>query len=355
MSTICFIISNISNCGGTERVTCLIANKLNEKGHNILILSLCGDSSSYYKLNENIKLFSIMKNQDSGKRNFFKIIRNIRNIVIENKIKNVVVVDSILSIYSVPALVFSKVNHICWEHFNFKNNLGLKYRDYGRILAAYCCDYIVTLTERDRYLWLSGLKKIDAKIIPISNPTTFENIIHEPLLSNKVIIAVGRLTAIKGFDMLITAWSKVCNQNKNWKLKIVGDGEQAKSLRELAESLGVIRSIDFVNATKEIDKFYKEASFYCLSSRFEGLPMVLLEAQAYGLPIISFDCETGPSEIVEKDYLVETNNVELLAEKMNYCMNMDNSEYGKVSRKLKSNSANYTIDKIIEKWLAIIK
>lgn len=355
MSSICFLIGNIGNCGGTERVTNIIANELVNKNNDVYILNIYGGDSSYYDYDKKIKITKILNDDHIGKKNILKVIFSIRSFVIKNNIKNLVIVDSILSIYSIPALMFLKVNHICWEHFNFKNLFGLKLRYYARKFAAISCDYVITLTERDNFLWNNSLKKINANIITISNPSTFENINNEPSIENKIVISIGRLTEIKGFDMLIKAWAQIYSKNKEWKLKIIGNGDSLNSLKQLAESLGVSSSIYFVGATNNISSYYEQASFYCLSSRSEGLPMVLLEAQSYGLPIISFNCETGPSDIVDKDFLVEAENIDELAKKIDYGMNMEKSDYKKISNNLKINSVNYNINSVVEKWLVIIK
>ena len=86
-----------------------------------------------------------------------------------------------------------------------------------------------------------------------------------------------------------------------WKIIIVGTGEDEVSLKEMAVNYGVSDSIIFAGQQKNMDPFYRQASFFCMSSRFEGLPMVLLEAISYGLPIVSYDCDTGPSEIIQND------------------------------------------------------
>ncbi len=163
-------------------------------------------------------------------------------------------------------------------------------------------------------------------MLSIANPVPYENIENIPSLEYKTILTVGRLTHVKGFDLLITAWSKIARQVPGWKVVIVGSGEDELMLKQMAKDLHVEDSIVFAGQQKNMDTFYRQASFFCMSSRFEGLPMVLLEAQSYGLPIVAFDCDTGPAEFVlnnQNGYLCENGNIESFAEGMLNLINLN--------------------------------
>ncbi|MCU4435051.1 glycosyltransferase family 4 protein [Acinetobacter bereziniae] len=358
MKRICFLIGNIDHSGGTERVTTLIANALsNYKNCQIHILSLHGGGLPFFEQDKKMINHHLFDFKVSMKKNFLQAIRKIRSYIIYNKIDTLIVVDSISCIFTVPACIGLKVNHICWEHFNFNVNLGIKYRDIGRKWAAKYCDYVVTLTKRDKELWEQGLKKIKAKIIPIPNPTPYENMQNTPSLEFKTILSLGRLTHQKGFDFLIDAWAQVCKHNNDWTLRIVGSGEDEKALKDQAQYLGIADRIEFLPATKDVGEYYKTSSFYCMSSRFEGLPMVLLEAQSFSLPLISFNCNTGPSDIIENGkngYLVESENVEELADRLLYVTKMDLDKYQKMVNLSKLNSYKFYLDNILNHWIDII-
>ena len=357
MKKICFLIGNIDHSGGTERVTSLIANDLSKKGYKIHILSLFGDDNPFFELDENIRMYSFYSKRISFKKNFLQTIWKIRNFSTEHQLDTLIVVDSISCVFTVPALFGLKIKHICWEHFNFNVDLGVSFRRLGRRLAAKYCDYIVTLTNRDKELWMHGLSNIKAEIVPISNPTPYENTEHLPNLESKIILAIGRLTHQKGFDFLIDAWAKVCKINSDWTLRIIGDGEDEKKLKQQAKDLGIYNRIEFIPAKKNINKYYKTASFYCMTSRFEGLPMVLLEAQAFGLPIVAFDCDTGPSEIITNNingYLCDQNNCEDLSFALDNMMNMSEEKFQNMCLNAKLNSDSFKLDKIIKKWINII-
>ncbi|MFL0427315.1 glycosyltransferase family 4 protein [Moraxella sp. 179-F 1C4 NHS] len=358
MKKICFLIGNLNHSGGTERVTTLIANALAQKDFQVSILSLADGKQPFFELAPSIKTYSLYTKKISFKKNFFGAIWRIRKFVTEHQIDTLVVVDSLSCIFTVPALFGLKVKHICWEHFNFKVNLGVKYRDIGRRWAAKYCDYVVTLTKRDKELWEQGIKNIKAKIIPIANPSPFEVQENMPSLDYKTILCVGRLTHQKGFDLLITAWTKVAEQRPDWKIIIVGSGEDELMLQQMVKDLHVEDSIVFAGQQKNMDTFYRQASFFCLSSRFEGFGMVLLEAQSYGLPIVAFDCEIGPAEIIDHNIsglLVEPENINGLTNSLLELINLSNIQYEKMSSNAVENSVRYSVNPIVKQWLSIIK
>lgn len=357
MKNICFLIGDINQSGGTERVTSVIANKISDAGHQVNILSLSGGLKPFFELNHSIQIDQLFPQKISMKKNYLSAIFKIRQYLKKHQIDTLVVVDSISCVFTVPAVWGLKLKHICWEHFNFNVDLGVSYRGMGRRLAAKHCDHVVTLTQRDQALWLNGLQQVNAKIQAIANPTPFENIIHHPDLKFKTVLALGRFTEQKGFDLLIEAWSMVCENNSEWCLNLIGGGEDADKLKHQAQELGISNRIKFIESTPDVVSYYQSCSFYCMSSRFEGLPMVLLEAQAFGLPIVSFDCDTGPAEIIhheELGFLVEPLNTRELADTMLSMMAMDEVKYNDMVAAIKLNSQKFYSHNIALKWLDIV-
>lgn len=358
MKNVCFLIANLNNSGGTERVTTLIANKLSEDNRfQVSILSLSEGKNPFFHLDSNINLYSLYEVRPSFKKQFFSTILKMRNFVKNHHIDILVDVDSILCVFTVPALIGLDVKHICWEHFTFKTNLGVKQRDLGRKLAAKYCDYVVTLTNRDKEFWEEGLSKINAKIVAIPNPTPYENVINLPSLDNKVVLAVGRLTHSKGFDLLLQAWKQVMLVKEDWKLQIVGNGEDESKLKTLADQLSITDSVEFIPATQNIADYYAKASFFCLSSRFEGFGMVILEAMSFGLPVVSFNCEVGPDELInhhQNGLLAEPLNIADMSDCILEMINVPDESYKKYVLNSKIYSTKYFIGNIVDKWIEII-
>ncbi|WP_440826794.1 glycosyltransferase family 4 protein [Psychrobacter cryohalolentis] len=357
MKKICFLIGNLNNSGGTERVTSLIANELCKKGYMVSILSLVNGAEPFFELNPEVKIYGIYSKHVSFKKNFINVIWKIRKFLKYNKVDTLIVVDSISCMFTVPALMGLKINHLCWEHFNFNVDLGVFFRRLGRRLAARHCNYVVTLTEKDKAFWEDNLTVINSKIVPIVNPSPYGVITHNPSLDLKVVLGMGRLTYQKGFDMLIDAWAEVCLSNFDWKLRIVGSGEDELKLKKQAKELGILERIDFVPVTNDVEKYYSTSSFYCLSSRFEGFGMVMIEAQAFGLPVVAFDCDAGPSDIIEhgkNGYLVEKDNPKLLAHYINLVIEKTDKQYDVMVSDSKCKNDKFILSNVINEWIKII-
>lgn len=357
MKKICFLVGSLNNSGGTERVSTLIANGLIKNNHNITILSLSNSDNPFFDLNPNIKVNSLYQGSLSFKKRFISIVWRIRQFVKLNNFDTLIVVDSLLCMFTIPALHSLDTKHICWENFSFNDNNGAHLRDLARRLSAKYCDLIVTLTQRDREVWCTSLKTINANIVSIPNPSPFSNMQHEPNLSFKTLLAVGRLTRVKGFDLLIKSWAQVCQMNKDWILRIVGSGEDEKELKQLAKTLNIIDRISFVPATKDVEMHYRTSSFYCLSSRYEGFGMVIVESQSFGLPVISFDCDVGPREIINHKidgWLIPPGNIKSMTDMILEAINLSDNEYEYFVENSFINSELFTVDSIVREWEKII-
>ena len=354
MLNICFLSGDMSRTGGTERVLSIIANELSKQKNkfNIYILSITNENNtSYFRLEKEIKNNRILKSKDVNfKKQYFQIVKGIRHYIKENNIDILIDVEVIASLFSIPATRFTKTKLISWEHFNFYEDNGSHLRIYARKLAARFSNCIITLTEHDKQNYLNNLD-IKGKVEYIYNPIEEVDDI-ECNIKSKQIISVGRLTYQKGFDMLCDVAKVVLKDNKGWKWLILGDGEDKDKLRSKIKEYGLENKLILKGNVSNVEEYYKNSSLYVMTSRFEGLPMTLLEAKTYKLPIVSFNCLTGPSEIVKNNingYLINPENVEAMSNKLNMLMNDEN--------KLKefSNNAQIDIEKfklkpIIEKW-----
>lgn len=117
-------------------------------------------------------------------------------------------------------------------------------------------------------------------------------------LENRVVIAAGRLTRQKGFDLLIDAYASVARKHPDWELRIYGSGILRNDLAKQIADKNLTEHVKLMGQTKKLHKAMADASIYVLSSRFEGFPMVLLEAMTHGLPVVAYDCHTGPADIL---------------------------------------------------------
>jgi len=329
------VISSVNSSGGTERVGCILANSLSEVGYEVILASISYGDKPFFPINKEIKLVSLMSFSDH------------RLLRIPNK--------TLCSQFTIPATIGLPVKHICWEHLNFNHDLGVRSRRVARQLAARYCDAVVTLTERDRQYWLDGTHH-KSQILAIENACPFPPQNYIKRENTKTVLAVGRLIQVKGFDMLLEAWVQVSDFMPDWELVIVGEGKERDKLTKFIEENELTEKVNLVGKTSDVSKYYKEAEIFCLSSRFEGFPMVLLESLAFGLPIVSFDCDTGPAEILEGtgSILVPKNNIDELASALIELMN------SKEDRKIiglqgKEKSKKYQPKEIIGQWIELLE
>ncbi|MEV1023728.1 glycosyltransferase family 4 protein [Streptomyces sp. NPDC050264] len=154
---------------------------------------------------------------------------------------------------------------------------------------------VAVLTERDRGEY--------ARLLPGTRVVRIPNAVHSldqtfADHSSKIAVAAGRLFPQKGFDLLIPAWAKLVETYPDWQLRIYGSGEKKAQLRALIEEHHLYNHVLLMGHTDRLDDELAKSSLYVLSSRFEGLPMVMIEAMSHALPVVSFDCPTGPSDVL---------------------------------------------------------
>ncbi len=182
---------------------------------------------------------------------------------------------------------------------------------WGKKIKEY--DAFVALTERDLIEWN---KPINGIAIPNMIPSKQLNDNPGLKLTQKTVMAAGRLTYQKGFDMLIDAWIKIHQNYPDWKLIIYGDGDLRDVLQQKIDRNNLSNNIKLFGNVLSLSNYFDKADFFVLSSRYEGLPMVILEAMANRLPCIAFDCQCGPSDIITNKVdgiLVEAGNVDQLS------------------------------------------
>jgi len=211
-------------------------------------------------------------------------------------------------------------------------------------------DQFIVLTQEDKENW----KKVK-RISVIPNPLPFYPEAFSQC-TQKNVIAVGRFSHEKGFDLLAQAWEIVCRKHKDWQLQLYGEGNKT-SLHELISQLNITDSFQINGATPDIIDKYRESSIFVLSSRYEGFGMVVAEAMACGVPPVSFVCPCGPGDIIrdgEDGILVENGNVEQLAEKI--CYLIENEDIRKeMGRKACINVRRFEVEQIMSQWIKLFE
>ncbi|WP_337920350.1 glycosyltransferase family 4 protein [Vibrio cholerae] len=358
MKNICFFIGNLNLAGGTERVASVIASELQRSGYNIHMLSLQSGDKPFFELAEGIKVSQLFTTAGRGAIRLPISAIKLRRYLKVHQIDILINVESMLALYVLPSIIGLNVRHVCWEHFNYNVNLGKYSRSLARKLAARYADDVVTLTERDKQLWITNIN-CKANVIAIPNPVTI--VLPEQInpIKEKLFLAVGRLTYQKGFDLLLQAWAQVVPLHPDWSLRIVGDGEDKAMLEQLCHDLNITSSTEFAGKTSNVAAHYQQAAFFVLSSRFEGFGLVLVEAQAFGIPVVTFDCDIGPAEIIqhgETGWLCTPNDIQLLSQAIQNAIliKQDTETYQKLSHNSVQNAQRFAVSKITEQWVELL-
>jgi len=228
-----------------------------------------------------------------------------------------------------------------WEFLGAIRTLQLKKATKG-------LDRLVVLTKADQEQW----EQTHQNIIQIPNPNPLVNTQSSTLI-NKRVISVGKLDAQKGYDILVEAWKLVAVKHPDWVLTIFGEGPWESMLGNRIKELDLVDQIKLHRNITDVVSQYLNSSIYVMSSRYEGLPMVLIEAMSCGLPIVSFDCEFGPRELIidgESGLLVPPDNLEQLAEKICILIEDENLRK-KMGVKALEGVSKYAKEPIMHKWI----
>lgn len=354
---IVFFIQDFSRGHGSERVTALISSYLAEYGYEVAIISVCGTNKSFYEISKKVQLYTLMdKAEVDNKKELIHVIREYKKALLNIRPQIVIDVFAAMSVYTNAVKKKLGIHNITWEHYNFYNNLGT-YK-VSRWLAIHKSDLLITLTNTDLQTYKKHYPQLNIKFI--YNPSPFENEILDMKKKERIVIAVGRLTAIKGYSHLIDVWSIVEPQAPDWKLMIVGEGEERQKLEEKIKRFK-LRNIVLPGQTKCIQDIYKKASILVATSDMEGLPMNMIEAQSFGIPIVSYDFYTGPRDIINNGidgYIVNSGNQSekdiLMAKKILELINNDELRDGMMIRAMES-SKRFKMQRIGREWISIIE
>lgn len=360
MKKIHFLVENITVKRGSERIACLLMNELAQK-YKVYCVSLRGKGEKIaYSLDSEIKLYFLSSSQKRMRYSYFLWIFKYLFYGLKNKPKviiNVGFFPSLISIFFKIIVPITKV--ISWEHTTLKNTFSGKIKEKVRKIALIFSAKVVVLTKKDSKNYQKIYLKYQKKITGVYNfiDDDLLNLKNEYDINSKKIITVGKFDKVKGYDRLVKIAKKVLEKNKDWQWHIYGDGEEFENIETLIKENQLEYKLILKGKVDNIYELYKKYSFYVMTSYYEGLPMVLLEAKANNLPLISFDIETGPSEIIRNEidgYLIENNNLEKMTEKINYLIKNENIRK-EFSDRSKENLDKFKKDKIIKQWINLIE
>ena len=214
-------------------------------------------------------------------------------------------------------------------------------------------EQLIVLTEADKNDWMRA---------GCTNVTVIPNVCSldgqkSPMKSKKkTVLAVGRLHEQKGYDILLQAWKPIEENHPEWTLRIVGEGEQRDAMTQLMAQLD-LRHVLLVGRTTDIIKEYTSASLFVLSSRYEGLPLALIEAMWCGTPAIAFDCPHGPAELLtnNRGWLVFNGDISALSAQLDYAIAHPEEAAQRAQKAQTYAQQTYSESTIMPQWIKLIE
>ncbi len=358
------IIISALNMGGAQRVVSTLANNWSKSGYKVTLISTFSEQiEKHFIIYDNVKILKVKNSSFLSDIPFINLIWKLLHLRMLIKAQNPDIVISFLARVNIAAalatLGLKLPLIICertWPPFtSLSNNFNWLYKIIFRRV-----NQIIVQTNESKSWLRKNYTFIKAEVIPnpvvyplpkeaygVINPTS----IVSP--ERKIILASGRFHKFKQFNLLINAFSMIKEDFLDWDLIILGDGEEREHLETLSREVDVLNRIFLPGSVGNIADWYQRADLFVLSSKVEGFPNVLVEALSYGVPSISFDCDTGPRDIIEDGFngiLVDPNKREIGLR--NALSQMINNK--KLRSRISQNSLlirdKYSINNIMTKW-----
>lgn len=358
MSKVCFVKWIIDRVDGGLKVAVNLANELSDK-YEVHLVSILATEECFFDLKSNVKYKNLSSEKLSMQKHFLKSVSLLREYLKEHDIQVVFGVGMSMNGIGLASTIGLDTKFISCDHTNSIVDTDTAIKRVQRYVAAKFADKIITLTDADRNNYISKYNIDSKKVDFIYNWTNSIDIIEKYNVNSKKLITVGRFDKQKGYDYLSKVAVNVLSKYPDWQWDIYGSGEDSikeKLVEELKEG-GVIAQVNFMGNIKGIDNIYPNHGIYVMTSRYEGLPLVLLEAKQYGLPIISFDCPTGPSEIVldgKNGYLIDNFDTEEMSKKI--CELIESKELREeFSKHSMVDTEKFSKEKIRQQWIDLIE
>ncbi len=344
--------------GGAERQLADMANYWADKGNDVTLATWSGpETPDFYPLNGRVMRVWLDVGT-SGRLPFATLILSVRRVRLLRRILRDSRPDAVVSFIDVPniyAILAARglnIRVVVAErtHPAINRTIGGAWRLLRRLCYSQA-DAVVAQTQ-DAGRWLERNCRARVTVIP----NFLRELPAEEYSREKTIIAVGRLSSEKGFDLLLQAFAGLAAKFPDWRVCVLGDGIERASLMRLRDELQMTDRIEFVGEVRQVETWMARAALLVHPSRREGFPNVVLEAMGMGMAVICADCRAGPSELIEdgaNGRLVPVDDVRALAQAMAELMTSPllRERLGAEARKVR---ARFSQDLIMEKWQACL-
>jgi len=307
-----FVTRNMK-AGGAERVIAQLANIFCAGGIETVIATLDSEEV-FYKLDERIRLIAIGRQSGSAYVDKYKRYRELRKYIISEKPDLVLAMPEEIGIFVIPALLGTGIPVVVSER---NNPYVMPWKKETRLMRKLFYPFAAGFIFQTKQAAGFFSKKIQSRGIVLPNPLDLSRI-PEPYKGERrrVVVGAGRLDRQKNFPLLIKAFAQFYKDYPDYTLTIYGEGTLREELEALAASLLPKDAYRLPGNTTELLERIKDAAMFVLSSDYEGMPNVVIEAMAAGLPVIATDCPAGgPAELIdngENGLLVPVGDVDKL-------------------------------------------
>ncbi|HGJ6492308.1 TPA: glycosyltransferase family 4 protein [Streptococcus pneumoniae] len=349
----------LDDSGGGERVAVSLANELTKKYEVHLIGITTKQSDLFFGINSQVKYSNFFDHRVRLSKNILKISKMLKKYFLDNEIEVAFGIGIFSNIFlSLSGIGISTKVVLCDHTNSITSNRELS-KKVQRYVGTKLADKIITLTQEDRKNYIRKYGISENRIAYIYNwkENRLSNIPYND--ESTKIVTVGRFDYQKGYDYLIQVAKKVLAKMPDWTWEIYGSGKQDEvdKIRDLITENDLQDKLVIKGLEKNQDLIYGDKGIYVMTSRYEGLPLVLLEAQQYNLPIVSFRCPTGPSEIVEdgvNGYLIDCYDTDKMSEKLLELMKNDDLRQS-FSDHAKDTMDKFDKNKILNQWIELIE
>lgn len=349
---IAFLVYDISLIGGAEVITKQLAKELSNT-HNVLIISL------FEKSDVKVECYSyinICKEVKSITFNLHSLAKGVRRVLSEHKIDILFAVTAGVNSVAIKACKRMETKVVYVEHSNLANQSYGKKHFYRQRLGANKGDHVVTLTQRDKDNYLKTFHLNDGKVSVIPNWYEKASTPNKYDVKSKRIISVGRLVALKGYEDLLKVAKKVFKEYPEWRWDIYGDGCERAKFNGIINQLHLENNVFLKGNVSNIKELYQKYALFVMTSYYEGLPMAMLEALAAGLPVVSFDCMSGPREIILNQVngdLIKERDLDAMAQKIAKLLSNDDLRIA-YALHASDNLDKFSKEVVLAKWNALI-